>query len=424
MNENPEGTPNPLNPNPFDTDSPKTNPVTTSPRNVNPSEPVAEVSEVTVTETEVSASPLAPEERPMIQAAPAAEPKKHKKTGLIIGMVLCLFVAVGCGVAAALMLMNSDKDPVSAAMKKLMSGDGPANVVIDGDIEFVVNDSTSEVSKINLDLNAETKSNSLVNSAEANVVLTLRSGGELRFGFNEVYTESGDLYFKLDGVSSLFGQLIPEGSIDNMAMFGGVVEVLDGEWLKVSMDDLTELSQNTTMDSNLSCMIDLVDDINTSSNSAAELYNKNPFLSSTTENITINSKRNPVHQIVIDDEKFAEFVNSIQNSELTSQLYSCLGFYGNVSVSADDVAKIVKQLPAVFVEVDKDNNFSRLYMSYAAEDNAATVTIDLSFNYPSSINISEPNEYTTFEQVIQTIFMSMYDLENDMMIDESMIQTN
>ena len=39
-----------------------------------------------------------------------------------------------------------------------------------------------------------------------------------------------------------------------------------------------------------------------------------------------------------------------------------------------------------------------------------TTTVDLAFTYPASINITEPEEYTSFEEIIQTIFMSMYDL--------------
>ena len=209
-----------------------------------------------------------------------------------------------------------------------------------------------------------------------------------------------------------------------LGMLSGVVSVIDGEWLKISVDELALLSDNTTVDSDLSCMIDFVDSINKKSNSAAELYNKNPFLGSTTEGITINSKFNPVNKITIDDEAFANFVNSVNNSSLTSELYDCLGLDGNVEVSASDVAEIVGQIPAVYVEVDKDQNFSRLYMQYTANDDALTVTIDLSFSYPSDINISAPEEYTTFEQIIQTIFMSMYDLNDDTAIRGLTIQSN
>ena len=45
------------------------------------------------------------------------EAKPKKKTGLIIGMIVSIFLAVGCGVAAILLLTNNKKvDAVSAAM--------------------------------------------------------------------------------------------------------------------------------------------------------------------------------------------------------------------------------------------------------------------------------------------------------------------
>lgn len=464
MDEKPEGTPNPLNPNPLD---------------ANPSESMKEVNEVSVTEvrkqpTSESVSvqavetveSLDPSGRPMEKVVETAAPKKRKKTGLIIGFVVCLFIAVGCGVAAILMLMNGDKDPVAAAMKKLMSGEGPTNVVVDGSIEFNTNDNSLPISKMIVDLKSQTKAGSMINASSADVTLVLADNNEVTFGFEEVYATTGELYFKIDGVADLLEkiniiQLLSgqptvnnvdcatngaddvnclvqttdcetdgtceitdyliedidaiasqdEGFSEVINLLLGAVKVIDGEWLKVSVDELGMLSNGMTVDSNMSCMINMVDSINTNSNSAAELYNKNPFLGSTTENVTIDSKLNPVRELTIDDEALADFVNSIQNSEMTKELYDCLGWENNVTVTAGDVAAAISQFPAIYVEVDKDDNFSRLYMVTQAEDATGTITIDLSFSYPTKINVSEPVEYMTFEDVVQKVMMSIYNLE-------------
>ena len=134
MNENSGGTPNPLNPSPLDANPSEPieevhqEPVQEKPVSVNPVEPVPapeptpepipepELKPLTeeLVQESVMVNSLDPEGRPMEKAAEttAVEPKK-KKTSLIVGLVICLFIAVGCGVAAILMMMNTAKDPVS-----------------------------------------------------------------------------------------------------------------------------------------------------------------------------------------------------------------------------------------------------------------------------------------------------------------------
>ena len=479
MNEKPEGTPNPLNP--FD---------------ANPSEPVEEIEAIQINETEsipldtearpevkpvdtvsemteekVFIESLDPEGRTMEQAKEPVAPKK-KKTGLIVGLIVSLFVAVGCGVAAVLMLLQGPKDPVSVAMKKIMSGDMPSNVIIDGDIEFSSTNPNSNLSRINIELNSNANTSSLLNSSTAEVVLTMNSGEELSFQFDEVYAESGDLYFKLDGASTMLQninlfelftvsngskqtncitdesgetncvepivldceiedgcepelieevvveEIVEEAPIDQselseiQSMLANVISIIDGEWIKVSMDELSELSGGVALESDLSCMVNLVDSINTNSNSSAELYNKYPFLSSTTEDVTIVNKLNPVNRVLIDSTAFANFINGIKNSNLTEDFYNCIGADNNVEVTSEDIEEIINEFPPIYVEVDKDNNFSRLYLESEIEDSEMEVKIDLSFTYPKNINVSEPVEYSNFSDKIQEIFMSIYEIED------------
>lgn len=487
MNENDGGTPNPLNSNPFDS---------------GPSEPAGGVEEIQVTESagvseyadglrsaprtrasrvqisepassqtadleplaanmveeSVLVESLDPEGRPMEKALETTPKPKKKKTGLVVGLVLSLFVAVGCGVAAVLLLLNSPKDPVVEAMKKIMSGEAPSNVIIDGDIKFAVNDPNSIISNVNISLDAKAKTSSMINTSSAEVELVFSDNDKLTFQFDEVYAANGDLYFKIDGVSDLTEKMVllqtqsrqtncisdesgetncvkepdcdcpeggvcdclapieiiaEEGGLDEMTtMLTGVVSVIEGEWLKVSIDELTSMSGEAQLGSDTSCIISLIDSINTNSNSAAELYNKNPFISSTTENITVMNKFNQVRQITIDDKAFANFVNSIQNAKITEKLYSCLGWDDNVAITEEDVAEVVRKLPAVYVEIDQDNNFSRFYMVTQTEDGTGTITIDLSFSYPANINVPEPVKYMTFEDAIQEIMMSIYDIDD------------
>ena len=298
---------------------------------------------------------------------------------------------------------------------------------------------------------------------------TIRNVGDVNIEFDEVYAGNGDLYFKIDGATSAIensgilyllnlanqvpnvvdcgedavcqtteikeltctegeecnlteiddtelnildgGQnVLDEDTIAYFASLIDIVEVIDGEWLKVSVDELNMLSGGMTASSDISCVTNLVSDINTNSNSAIELYSKYPFISSTNKDVKLASKNYPVYQISVDSEKFANFVNSIQNSEMTANLYSCLGWADNVSVSKDDVAKMVNTMPKIYAEVDGENNFTRLYLTSDLNNGEGTMTIDLGFSYPTNVNVPEPEEYKNFSDVIQEIMSSMYSL--------------
>ena len=81
-------------------------------------------------------------------------------------------------------------------------------------------------------------------------------------------------------------------------------------------------------------------------------------------------------------------------------------------MTESDVEKLVNVMPAIYAEVNSDNNFTRLYLESELAD-SATVTIDLGFSYPTSVNAEEPVEYTDFSDFIQTLFTSMYNLPED-----------
>ena len=92
-------------------------------------------------------------------------------------------------------------------------------------------------------------------------------------------------------------------------------------------------------------------------------------------------------------------------------------------------------MPRTYVEVDHENNFTRLFMESEvgstaddcdcpsdanclvecpSSDNSISITIDLGFSYPTNINVSEPVKYTDFKDVIQTIFTGIFEnVQND-----------
>ncbi len=492
MNENPGEMPNPLNPNndPLDANPAESQPL---------EEIVEEVQAVNVTPVEqpIDVAPtgdpvvdpvvnpvvdptIDPTNRPM-EKAPVAEPvqPKKKKTGLIVAGIVAILVAIGCGVAAAIMFTMNSGDPVVKAVEKVFGGNMPAYASIDGDITVTPNDN-SFVSNLKISLKSDTSTTSMLNSTNVKVTANLANDDSVSFDVDEMYGSNGDLYLKLsnvaDALKALAGSISNNtNSLNNMACiedengetvcdseyvetidcetaedcasldttnsvnslndssflgalgeFGSVIELIDGTWLKISVDELNNLTGSGMIDAGSggsSCIIGVMANYKDYSNSMVEIYNKNPFISSTTDGVTLASKSGqPVRKIVLDDKNYSSFANSMKNSTFVKDLQAC----GNegADVQINDAVSL-SNIPTIYAEVDNDYNFSRLTFDMPIKNTSscvcdeevdctcddeivANMNIDLSFSYPSTINVAEPTQYTDLSTLMQQMLRNMY----------------
>ena len=88
-----------------------------------------------------------------------------------------------------------------------------------------------------------------------------------------------------------------------------------------------------------------------------------------------------------------------------------MGWDDNVTITKEDITKLTSKMPKIYVEVNANNDFTRLYLESDISDGIATAVIDLGFSYPTNINVSEPVEYTDFSKFLQTLFTNMYSTE-------------
>jgi hypothetical protein len=464
MDDKTQGTPNPLNPTPGIT-----------PLDANPSEPIRSVNQFNTTEptrsvnqfnttppvnqfnTTPPSSPvvpmgvvenLDPTNRPM-EYAPMPEtpqPKKNKKkVGLIIGGMVCLFLAIGCGVAAILLFMNHG-DPVERAMGKLMSGEAPTNTTIQGTIGVKSNDSSSSISDLKISINSNLTTDSLINSSTATLSGSLRNGGDFSIDLSEVYAANGDLYLKIDGISEIMDdpyllsdsaettsteegltteelQTEEEISVDEeMTLNEGtpstgtitsmlsIIGTIDGEWIRIPISELGATSSELTsgIDSKTSCAVELFANLDNNRNSIMEMYQRNSFIGSTTKDLAVASVNNPIYKVVVKSENFTNFFNEARNSSMLKEYQDCTGETIE-ALNAGSVDQTLAELPEVYVEVDGDDNFTRLYFVADTNEGDATITTDLNFSYPTNVNVSEPAEYTDLSEILQGLFSNIYD---------------
>ena len=423
----------------------------------------------------VSVNSLDPTGRPMEQTVEIApEPvAKPKKKGLIFAIIGCVCLLIGIVAAVAAVMMTPKKtDPVADAVKKIMNGQMPNNVSVDGDISVILNDSSLPVKRLNIALNSKAVLGSMINDTSAELSLTDSSNNTVSANINEVYSTDGDIYFELDGITEFLEEssalnlltingangttgtvdatncvddgtgttncaqivtdcagdetdcaTISEESVTSegmttsgssamqsamLDMVKNVAERIDGTWLRIAADELESMKNNMAGDSGLvSCATNFMTDFNQNSNTAFETYDKYPFISSAEKGSLIASKQNPVYAIRIDSDALTEYINAINNTKLGSTLYTCMGWNNNASITKSDVAKIVDKLPEMQVEIDKDNNFTRLYITSSVNDGMANLTVDLNFSYPTNVNIPEPVEYTDYSTFMQSLMSGM-----------------
>ena len=341
------------------------------------------------------------------QATP--EPIKKKKTGLIVGIIIGAVALIGGAVAAVLLLPGLlNQNPVATAMQRIMSGATPKNVAIDGEFNILINQEDSPIKRVNVNLDSDIVTGSMINTSSAVLTFTTSENKDFSVKFNEIYAADGNVYFKIDGATAALEDsgLLGTGVTSSDTL--DVVESIDGTWLRVSAEMIQSMSDGSTQESPISCVTDLVTDLNKTNNTAAELYNKYPFITSTTENVFIPSKHSQVYQVGLDSKNLTSFINSITNSNLVGKVYTCLGYEDSVSVSEEDIKTIVDKMPKVFVELNGQNDFSRLYMESNLNDGAASLIIDLGFSYPTNVTVTEPVEYTDFTDVINQLMSGFY----------------
>lgn len=417
----------------------------------------------------VSSQPnLDPTNRPMERAPIAEAPQRKKKhTGLIIGLIISLFVAVGCGVAAVLIAMNNNKkeDTVAIAASRIVNGEAPTNMAVDGTITIDTSKTSSDIAKMEIAIKSEVVRDSLINSTSAALNVEYRNGDEASLSLDEIYAANGDLYLKIDGVNSLLtdnnaaGEATPteetstevaevtecaEGDTECVTTTEAITEtsdgaaeilaalealnMIDGEWLRVPVDSFGAILPEEGAQNELICAAQFVSGMNSNNNSFAGVYNQYPFVGSTDEGLAVVAREDPIYLMLIDSEGFNNFVNETQNLAVMKDLATCLG-YKNAKIDADDLTETMEKMPAVYVEVNEDYNFTRLYFETQVamgdddccpkgaqciqgcdvdKQTIADVTVDLNFDYPTNVNVPEPTEYKNLMDVLQQLTFELY----------------
>ena len=410
---------------------------------------------------------LASEDRPMQQMAPTAKIKKKHRAAPIIGAIAALVVLIGGAIAVALIMRSvNNSNPVASAIAKIANGGLPENAAIDGDIDIAIDTPDSMITNIKISLQSGLRVRSLINSTTTTITASLRNFDDVTFKIEEIYASGDDLFIKIEGVADAItssgilsalkiANILPEiidcgedeqcqtegtdtaqcaeeedcesADVVNVAkdsttsqsildsdtatLFAAIIdelEIVDDEWIRVPLDELSKLAGGVLGETSVVCTLNLISSLNTSGNTVAEYYSKYPFITSSSKDVAISSRQHPAYKLGVDTKNFADFADSIRSTALSEQMYSCLNLENDTQLDENDMTNIVGDLPNIYVEVDDDNNFSRLYAEFTIDD--GVVKADLNFTYPSSVRIPEPLEYQDYSDIIKDISTSIYEI--------------
>ena len=408
MNENPEGTPNPLNPAPADEAKTDTAPVEPAPAEA-PAEAPAPAAEAPADN-----APAPVSEEP---AGTVVEPVRKKKTGLIVLIVILALAIIG-GAVAAILILNpfgngngggsggGDKDAVSKAIVKLLSStEGPKKLGTKGTVEVTAGSASIPFKTINATIDAGYDVETGKSSGDVTLGVAFSSTDETTIKLSEMLVDK-KLYLKATTDKEVDTTDIDEDdeTAQYSLMIASFINMLGGKWISMSLTDATSGLPSGSTNETAQCLIEAMKDTSDTKIDLGGIYENNKFVTSSTDSLKISKKNDPLYKLGIDSEKAASFVNAVANELGSSDAAKCIDTTSSEEVTAEQISEIVKELPAVYVEVNSDYNFTRFYTNYETSDESLGIKVDLTLNYNPTIEATAPSDSIKLED----LFRSMY----------------
>lgn len=346
--------------------------------------------------------------RPMVEAVselPSTD--KKKKTGLIIGIIAGVVILAGTVIAVVLAKSLQKIDPFDAALQKLFSQEEVRNTKLDGTIKVTMQDTTSGISSVNLNIESQIAGASLANNTRVAAELKLQGGQTISPEIEGVYAESGDFYFKPSGLALGFGTLAgyPYESLPKSHPVIQLIDEIDNQWLLTSADDVKEFVSSEDEgigkvdDESISCVSDFMKGFNRNSYSLTDIYKKHPFIGSTQTNLTVAKKNNPIYKVVIDRGNLVAFAEEFNGTQMVTDFLQCANATRS-PFNEETIDAVLSILPEVYLEIDNNYDISRFYSALSLDDFGFDTVIDFDISHPDIVNITEPAEYKNFSDVL------------------------
>lgn len=252
--------------------------------------------------------------------------KGKKKTGLIIGLAIAAVAVIGGGVGA-IAYLNWHESPEQTLADAISNVWNAKNIQAEATITGEAKDKDSDFSKIELKMNMIATQNAASMSIN-NLSIDTKENGSYNLSVESAYSLDDDIYFKIGGIKEAFDGAMKNVDKDEAeeleaisGMVGGVIEVLDNQWIKIDSDLLKEMGVKDQYD----CYKEKAKALSSEDfkKKVAEIYENHGFIALKDDKVVKTEDGLSYYSIKIDDKESEAFGEEVEKLDEVKALTSC-----------------------------------------------------------------------------------------------------
>lgn len=264
-----------------------------------------------------------------------AKTKGKKKTGLIIGLAIAAVAVIGGGVGA-IAYLNWHESPEQTLADAISNVWNAKNIQAEATITGEAKDKDSDFSKIELKMNMIATQNAASMSINT-LSIDTKENGSYNLSVESAYSLDDDIYFKIGGIKEAFDgamKNVDKDEAEELAaisgMVGGVIEVLDNQWIKIDSDLLKEMGVKDQYD----CYKEKAKALSSEDfkKKVAEIYENHGFIALKDDKVVKTEDGLSYYSIKIDDKESEAFGEEVEKLDEVKALTSCF----DSKLDADD----------------------------------------------------------------------------------------
>lgn len=288
--------------------------------------------------------------------------KGKKKTGLIIGLAIAAVAVIGGGVGA-IAYLNWHESPEQTLADAISNVWNAKNIQAEATITGEAKDKDSDFSKIELKMNMIATQNAALMSINT-LSIDTKENGSYNLSVESAYSLDDDIYFKIGGIKEAFDgamKNVDKDEAEELAaisgMVGGVIEVLDNQWIKIDSDLLKEMGVKDQYD----CYKEKAKALSSEDfkKKVAEIYENHGFIALKDDKVVKTEDGLSYYSIKIDNKESEAFGEEVEKLDEVKALTSC--FDSKIDTDDDEAAEWDDDLDLEFNDDIKKEDEQRDY---------------------------------------------------------------
>lgn len=348
--------------------------------------------------------PQQPAGTPTLPMDTVQPPRRKKRWLWVLVIVAAVLLLLGGGSAAAYFYWY--QNPQKVLGDALVNALTAQTISTTGEIKVENDDYTVEMT-----LSARTASDARSTLA-VDADITLPDAAEpVNVKGEGIFSETGDLYFKLDNVRAAVTQLAGTAEAGALEAYEPVIEIIEGQWIKVGASDLSETNEEYAVAQK--CIADVMQTLQddrsfrqTVVDELSNLYGEHPFIT-VEEQLSardINGVGSLGYAVKGDAENYKAFVEKVDDTTIVKKLVECDDSINIAELSGDMgmVDEIEETDARAEIWVSRfGHELTELVAVTNDDEDKVSIRLNPLFNQSPAIEI--PQDTMTFEEVITAV---------------------